>query len=173
MEGFWSPAGDQRGRTGGRVVSAEAVVGGRAGPAVDRRGAVRGVRQCAEGCARVVTQSPVCAGAAYGWRDVRAVQPELEASVWGRRSREAGVLGGRTRNHTLGRVDWTSEEPGTGATCVGAPPGQPAFRKGQSQAVPRDGTTVLSCVLAGSSGSVYFFNVFNCYFSCLNWCLIN
>lgn len=39
----------------------------------------------------------------------RAVQPELEASAWGREGADAGVHGGRTRSRTLGHVDGTSE----------------------------------------------------------------
>lgn len=95
----------------------------------------------------------------------RAVQPEPEASAWGRGGGDAGVRGGRTRSRTLGHVDGTSEEPGPGGgarTREGAEPGR-----------ARRGHYCARLILAGSSGSVYFFNVFNWYFSCLNWCVIN
>lgn len=75
----------------------------------------------------------------------------------GREGGDAGVHGGRTRSRTLGPVDGTSEGPGTGAG-----PGR-----------ARRGHYCARLILAGSSGSVYFFNVFNWYFSCLNWCVIN
>lgn len=65
----------------------------------------------------------------------RAVQPGLEASAWGRGGGDAGVRGGRTRSRTLGPVDGTSEEPGTGAGRVRG--------EERSRAAPGEGTTVL------------------------------
>lgn len=46
-------------------------------------------------------------------------------------------------------------------------------REGAEPGRARRGHYCARLILAGSSGSVYFFNVFNWYFSCLNWCVIN
>lgn len=98
-------------------LSVQTLSWGGAGP-VNIRGAVRGVRQCAEGCARVVTRSPGCGGAAHRCRDTGQCSGAGSQRV-GREGGDAGVRGGRTRSRTLGHVDGTSEEPGTGRGAGG------------------------------------------------------